>query len=162
MFFLTAVVREGHCIQNELAYVILIQPTELHSVLSNFLEQCPPWEANSQSASEEIPHTLWNPQVHYHVHKSPSLVPVLSQMHPVHTLPTYFPKIQTNIVLPFMPQSSKWSLPFRFSTQNIVCISHLSHPCYMPLPFHPPWWRVQGMNLLIMQSFQASHPSLPK
>jgi hypothetical protein len=42
MFFLTAVVREGHCIQNELAYVILIQPTELHSVLSNFLEQCPP------------------------------------------------------------------------------------------------------------------------
>jgi hypothetical protein len=36
--------------------------------------------------------------------------------------------------------SSKWSLPIRFSNQTIVCISHLSHPCYMPCPPHPPWF----------------------
>jgi hypothetical protein len=30
-----------------------------------------------------------------------------------------------------MPRSSNWSVPFRFSSQNSVCIYHLSHVCYM-------------------------------
>jgi len=29
-------------------------------------------------------------------------------------------------------------LPSRFPYQNVVCISHLSHAYYMPLPSHPP------------------------
>jgi len=28
-------------------------------------EQSPPWKANLFSASQEIPHTVWNPQVHF-------------------------------------------------------------------------------------------------
>jgi hypothetical protein len=32
-------------------------------------------------------------------------------------------------MFPSMPRSSEWSLPFRFSDQNIACISHLSHAC---------------------------------
>jgi hypothetical protein len=34
-----------------------------------------------------------------------------------------------------MPRSSEWSLPFRFSNQKLLCISHISCPCYMPTNF---------------------------
>jgi hypothetical protein len=87
------------------------------------------------SCSQEIRRLLWNPEVHYRVQNSPPLVPVLSEMHPVHTLPPCSRKIQSNIIFPSTPRSSEWSLPFRFSDRSFVCTSHLSPACYMPLPW---------------------------
>jgi hypothetical protein len=48
------------------------------------MEQRPSWEANNFSASQEIPHILWNPDVQYRIHKSPAPVSILSQLKPVH------------------------------------------------------------------------------
>ena len=61
-----------------------IRRTPFHILASHLLcvtysmLQCP-WEANRFSASQEIPHILWNPKVHHRVHKRPTAVLVLSQ-----------------------------------------------------------------------------------
>jgi len=81
----------------------------------------------SHPASQEIPRLLWHPKVHYRVHKGPSLVPTLSQTYPVHTTPPYLPKIHSNIILPFKPRSSEWSLAFRFSSVALDVIKNPSN-----------------------------------
>jgi hypothetical protein len=46
-----------------------------------------------RSARQEIICLLWNQKIHYRVQKRPPPVPVLSQMNPIHTLPSDFLKI---------------------------------------------------------------------
>jgi hypothetical protein len=94
------------------------------------LKQGPSWEADSHSAGQETPRSLWNPKVHYRVHKSPSL----SHMNPIHILSPYFRKIRSNIILPSTPRSSELSHPLRLYSSFLPCVLHIP-----PVP-HPPWF----------------------
>jgi len=58
------------------------------------------WEANRFSASQEIPHVLWNPKVHYSTHKSAPPVPTLRQIDAVHAPTSHFMEIHLNVILP--------------------------------------------------------------
>jgi hypothetical protein len=49
------------------------------------MELIPSREAASFAATQEFLNILCNPKVHYRFHKGPPLVPILSQIHPVHT-----------------------------------------------------------------------------
>ena len=116
----------------------------------------PSLEANRFSASPKISRILWNPKVHYRIHKCPPPVPFLSHLDPVHSPISLFLKIHLNIILPSMPESPKWSLSFRFLRQNPVHASPLpirtTYPAHLIL-LHFITWTILGEEY---RSFSSS------
>ena len=58
--------------------------------LSRSMVHSPSWEANLFSTSQEIPRTLWNQKIPYHIHKYPPPVRILSQINRVHATQSHF------------------------------------------------------------------------
>jgi hypothetical protein len=77
---------------------------------TNAMQQGPSWNANRNTVSTEISHTLWNPNVHYRFQKSPPPFPTLSHINPVHVSPSNFLQMHFNIILAFTSRSPKWYL----------------------------------------------------
>jgi hypothetical protein len=97
------------------------------------MEQSPPWEADLFSASQKIPRILWNPNVHYRIHKCPPPVSILSQLIPAHTLASNFQNIRFYIILPSTPGSTKRSLSLMFSYQTRLSLSTFPRYIYIDI-----------------------------
>jgi hypothetical protein len=107
---------------------------------NNTTEQNPSWGPDRFSASEKIP---WI-----------SLTPLLASATCPHPQPDHSspclpnpPKIYFNIIINFMPRSSKWSFSLILSTKAL-CNSPVYNACYMISPsnssFDFPIWICQG------------------
>jgi hypothetical protein len=98
---------------------------------NNSVEQCPSWGDGTIWTGQEIPCTLWNPEVHYRLHKIPPFASILSHLNAVRTSLSYFFQTSPNTILPFTPMSSKRSSCFRFPHQNPVCTFLVPHTYHM-------------------------------
>jgi hypothetical protein len=79
-----------HSQEKEPRYLLTYLRTYL---LTYSMQQRPAWEANLFLATQEIPHILWNPKVHYCIHKCPPPVSILSQLDPDHRHTSHFLQI---------------------------------------------------------------------
>ena len=86
------------------------------------------------STSQVKAGTLWNQKIQQRVQNSQPTVPILSQVNHGKTFRYHFWKINTFIIFPSAPRSSKCLLPSRFPSKTLYV--SLVSPC-LPRPFLP-------------------------
>jgi len=78
------------------------------------------WESARVSAGIVFPPILWNPKIHYVIHKCQPPVHILIHIETVRVLTSHFLNIHPNIIVPSTPGFSKWPFFIGFSHQNPV------------------------------------------
>jgi hypothetical protein len=113
----------------------------------NFMQQSPSGGNDGHSGDQEIPHLLWNLKVHYCVHKSLSLEPILTQVNPIHLISV----LHVAIFQEISPLMYTLSLPSKLYVQPVLCGQPVTIACC-------EIWRVAA-NILGV-GYKDNNPSL--
>jgi hypothetical protein len=117
-------------------------------------------EINRFSVSQEIPHILWNPKVHYRIHKWQPPVPILSQLDAVHI---HFPEYPSQYYSPIYAWVSQVISLLKISPPK-HCIQFFSSSYVLHVPptsfsrfLHTKniWWEVQIVKLFIVPNLKS-------
>jgi hypothetical protein len=90
---------------------------------------------NRFSASQEIPHILWNAKVHYRIQKCPPPVPIVSHLDPVHT-PHSTSRRSIIILYPIYAWVSQLIFLLQVSPPKTCIQFSFPHTRYIPRPSH--------------------------
>ena len=136
---------------------------DLNLLLTYSMVQSHSWAANWFAASQEITRISRNPKVHYHTHKRPPPLSILSQPNPVHIPTSHILEIHPNIIHPSTPRSTQWSLSLRFPH---LPSPHPYAPHAQPISFYsilsPAQYWVSSTNHLAPRYAISSIPPLPR
>jgi hypothetical protein len=129
--------------------------------ITDSMEQNPSWEANTHSATQETPRSLWNRV------KKTATAPYPKP----HESSPHLPTVRSILTSTSHPLLGLQSGLFPSISPTKYClVSHHSHACYVPRRSHPPWfdhpniiwWSVQVMKLLwIYNEYNESLPFCP-
>jgi len=114
------------------------------------MEESPSREINNHSASQEKPSPFMKPEDSLPYSKTPT-----NDSYPAsHVTTPFHPLFLTSILI--LSSHLPLHLPFRFSNQNILCISHLSPIC-ATCPAH-----LILLYLMILKIFGEASPHLAR
>lgn len=106
----------------------------------NSIKYSPALEATCRLAVEDIPGILRISKVYYRIHKTKSLVLVLSHITPVNTALTIFFRAPFNIILHLRLGFPVGVLTAGISIQLCMCVTSGTRVFYVPSVSPSPWW----------------------
>ena len=121
--------------------------------LTNCMQHSPSLAVDRPSRNEEIPRDLWNPLVHYRIHKRSPLVPILRPIIPVQGSSSHSLQVHFNIIITLQCLLCLLSLRSPHQSQYKPLLSPISAKCpahLILLDLNDIWPEVQIIKFLLV------------